>query len=158
MVQLKLAHDIYKRYPSEFQFHKFRFHNGTIKIFAKYFTSEHAICRFQFHNSIIKTANQEATWHNQFHFNSIMVQLKTVIKYAVEIKRNKFQFHNGTIKRGIVSRKLKDEEIFQFHNGTIKTASAKAFLCCSVLFQFHNGTIKTIAEIYLYHQTKISIP
>ena len=36
-----------------------------------------------------------------------------------------FQFHYGTIKTGIVSRKLKDEEIFQFHNGTIKTITAK---------------------------------
>ena len=38
-----------------------------------------AIFLFQFQYGTIKTANQEATWHNQFHFNSKLVQLKHVM-------------------------------------------------------------------------------
>ena len=92
MVQLKLAHDIYKRYPSEFQFH-----NGTIK-------THHvrAVLQLLFYfNSIMVQLKLKVHLNLLYiiiYFNSIMVQLKTVIKYAVEIKRNKFQFHNGTIK------------------------------------------------------------
>ena len=80
---------------------RFQFQYGTIKIFAKYFTSEHAICRFQFHSSTIKTS-----CHLFNFFTPIL-----------------FQFHDGTIKTKMAGGEYSYTFKFQFHDGTIKTDS-----------------------------------
>ena len=82
-LQLSQSHHV-------FQFHKFRFHYGTIKIFAKYFTSEHAICRFQFQYGTIKTYKGHTSRQLDFDFNSIMVQLKPKITLLTPTKIRDF--------------------------------------------------------------------
>ncbi len=98
---------------------KFQFHNGTIKSMAKVIF-QNLPAKFQFHNGTIKSssfccnstcktnfnstmvrlkveANLEA-WADYFYFNSTMVRLKAAT-YINAYSNNKFQFHNGTIKR-----------------------------------------------------------
>ena len=102
---------------------------------------------FQFQYGTIKTANQEATWHNQFHFNSIFGTIKTrseinllyqsviSIPFLVQLKLPCPSSTSTAI-------------LFQFHNGTIKTHHKKPSSSYFLSFQFHNGTIKTSIQQY----------
>ena len=97
-------------------------------------------------------------------FNSTMVRLKVFPAGTVPC-RNKFQFHNGSIKRCALSAcsvfnvycfnstmvRLKAINAylvnhrvprFQFHNGSIKRPPSFEQSQVKPLFQFHNGSIK----------------
>ena len=172
-LQLSQSHHV-------FQFHKFRFHNGTIKIFAKYFTSEHAICRFQFHRSTIKTYKGHTSRQLDFDFNSIMVQLKQLERENIKFLLNRFQFHNGTIRTHFISGKsvclpnfnsimvqlkpkitlLTPTKIRDFNSIMVQLKLLFGLRFKILLrFQFHNGTIKTFKLILsLTCSTTISIP
>ena len=71
MVQLKFSQSIL---PQNMRYADFNSNMVQLKLSKANLNKE--VNSFQFQYGTIKTANQEATWHNQFHFNSNMVQLK----------------------------------------------------------------------------------
>ena len=61
----------------------------------------------------------------------------------MDIIKNKFQFHKGTIRT--VEKKKKMTVIsFQFHKGTIRTEKPGSEPEARIKFQFHKGTIRTL--------------
>ena len=76
------------------------------------------------------------------NFNSTMVRLKVTISEHSS-KQNKFQFHDGTIKRDDALALELADALFQFHDGTIKSNIILEYGCCFKVFQFHDGTIKS---------------
>ena len=56
--------------------------------------------------------------------------------------KDKFQFHNGSIKSVVVIVIANRLNKFQFHNGSIKRKKWQAWITMRLPFQFHNGSIK----------------
>ena len=103
----------------------------------------------------------------QPHFNSTMVRLKAACD-VLDVAREVFQFHYGTIKRSSANASSNNVAEFQFHYGTIKSLGGIYFtsnvldfnstmvrlkviilnyLCLRNKFQFHYGTIKRILPL-----------
>ena len=61
-------------------------------------------------------------------------------------KRDKFQFHNGSIKSEGATNSECPFVWFQFHNGSIKRVDGEVIIKSAGEFQFHNGSIKSRAQ------------
>ena len=69
------------------------------------------------------------------------------------------QFHYGSIKTILNSKKLAHFAMSQFHYGSIKTYSKSDFLSLCTMSQFHYGSIKTADFLSLCSTiSRVSIP
>ena len=55
------------------------------------------------------------------NFNSIKVQLELSFVFGFTYNSHLFQFHKGTIRTAIATKKRSASHSFQFHKGTIRT-------------------------------------
>ena len=78
-------------------------------------------------------------------FNSIVVRLKEPVEHSHFSDAKLFQFHSGSIKRGMLSQKPAREIGFQFHSGSIKSVLDLSKCHAVRMFQFHSGSIKSSA-------------
>ena len=92
-----------------------------------------------------------------FNFNSIKVQLEHRTSF-LDIIKNKFQFHKGTIRT--VEKKKKMTVIsFQFHKGTIRTLYAQRMIANDA--NFNSIKVQLERHIPSWHRIdpqQISIP
>ncbi len=79
----------------------------------------------------------------QFHYGTI----ERGIHSRCSGNATLFQFHYGTIERDHRVTEIKDKETFQFHYGTIERRKHRAKRSFQT-FQFHYGTIESIFKVY----------
>ena len=68
-----------------------------------------------------------STLFTSAHFNSIKVQLEPYAQ-ACSGEEDRFQFHKGTIRTGLLVMTNIFSLVFQFHKGTIRTLIHKLIL------------------------------